>query len=261
MGLFSEAKAQLNAQKANRAHVAGNEAASAGRLEEAREKYRQAYSHYEAAVKDDPQKAAIHQSFAILLMRLGEFDRAKAIMERIRLMKNLTPDDWFELRLNYSVCLWKEGRLDDAIATARRAGQIKRSVALYNTLGMYLVDKAKQTGDFAELEAFNRESMDYDDEDAGLLDNMGGMYEARSLFADDPGPDREKAKEYYARAHKIKPRQITTTYTLARMYHEDGQDDLARKTLEGTEDLYYSAICSVSRDMMEDLKREVGFER
>ena len=39
---------------------------------------------------------------------------------------------------------------------------------------------------------------------------------------------------------------------------EDGEDDAAREVLESAENLYYSAVCSVSEDMMEALKREVG---
>ena len=103
--------------------------------------------------------------------------------------------------------------------------------------------------------------MDYDDEDAGVLDNMGEMYEAMSKREADPARAkelREQAKDYFARAHKAKPRQITTIYSLARMYHEDAQDDRARDVLDDAENLYYSAVCSVSEAMMEQLKKEVG---
>ena len=256
MGLFSA----LSGQKAVRTHISANEAANAGKVAEAKQKYAQAYRLYEEALRDGGQKNSVHQSFAILLMRLGEFDRAMSVMEALRL-KKLTDDEWFDLRLNYAVCLWKKGRLDDAIATAKRAAQIKKPAALYNTLGMYLVEQAEKTGDFAEAEAFNAEAMDYDDEDAGVLDNMGEMLEAMSKHADDPAKAAEyraKAKDYFEKAHKEKPRQITTIYSLARMRHEDGEDAEARRVLADAKDLYYSAVCSVSEDMMEALKREVG---
>ena len=261
MGLFSGAKAHVIGQKAIRTHINANELASDGKVGEAKAKYQEAHRLYEEAMAAGPQKANIRQGFAILLMRLGDFDRAMKIMEEIRLMKDLTENDWFELRLNYSVCLWKKGRLDDAIATGRRAMQLKKCAAIYNTLGMYLVEKAGQTGDFSEIEAFNKESMDYDDEDAGILDNVAAMYEEMMKRADDPGERqrlRKLAKENYAKAHKIKPRQITTLYTLARLYHEYGEDDMARKVLADADSLYYSAVCAVTEDMMDALKREVG---
>ena len=258
MGLFSGAKAQITGQKAYRAHIAANELASGGKPEEAAAKYREVLAQYEFALSQSRLPPNIQLGYAILLVRLGRFEEAMRQMEQTRLDKAMKEADWFDLRLNYSVCLWRLGRLEDAIATAKRAAQIKKPAALYNTLGMYLVEQAEKTGDFAEAEAFNAEAMDYDDEDPGILDNMGMLCEARAKFADDPAPDREKAKEYYAKAHKIKPRQITTMYNLARLYHEDGQDDLARETLEPAENLYFSAITAVTPEMMGELKKALG---
>lgn len=260
MGLFSGAKAQISGQRAIRTHISANQAANEGKLSEAKEKYAQAFKLYEEAVKDAGQKPSTHQGFAILLMRLGDFDRAMKIMEQLRLQK-LTDDDWFDLRLNYAICLWKKGRLDDAIATGNRAFQIKKCASIYSTLGMFLVEKGEQTGNFDAARAFNEEAMDYDDEDAGILDNMGEMYEAISKREGDPARAkeyREKAKVYFEKAHEEKPRQITTIYSLARMRHEDGEDAEARRVLQDAKDLYYSAVCSVSEDMMEALRREVG---
>ena len=261
MGLFSGAKAQITGQKAIRTHINANELANEGKLAEAKARYQEAFKLYQNAMAAGPQKPNIRQGYAILLMRLGDFDGAMAEMEQLRLAKDLSENDWFELRLNYSVCLWKKGRLDDAIATAKRAMQIKKCAAIYNTLGMYLVEKAGQTGDFAEIEAFNKESMDYDDEDAGILDNVAAMNEAMMKRDTDPAEaarHRRLAKEHYARAHAVKPRQITTLYTLARLQHEDGEDAEARKTLSAADNLYYSAVCAVTEDMMEELKHEVG---
>ena len=261
MGLFSGAKAQIAGQKAIRTHINANELAGDGKLNEAKARYQEALSLYEGAMAAGPQKPNIRQGYAILLMRLGDFDKAMAEMEQLRLVKDLSENDWFELRLNYSVCLWKKGRLDDAIATAKRAMQIKKCAAVYNTLGMYLVEKAAETGDFMEIKAFNQESLDYDDEDAGILDNVGAMYEAmmkRDADPDEAACHRALAKKHYAKAHAIKPRQITTLYTLAKMYHEDGEDDKARKVLDDADNLYYSAVCAVNEDMMETLRREVG---
>lgn len=260
MGFLSGAKAQIIGQKAYRAHVAANNLANDGKPEEAEAKYAQTLKLYEEAVAAGPLPSNIQIGYAILLMRRGAFEDAMKVMERMRTDKNLKEGDWFDIRLNYSVCLWKLSRLDDAIATAKRAMQVKKCAAIYSTLGMFLAEKAAQTGDFAEIEAFNAESMDYDDEDAGILDNMGMMYEAQSKFADDPKPLREKAKAYFAKAHAAKPRQITTMYALARLHHEDGEDAKAREALKAAENLSYSAVCSVTPEMMSELKRVVGMK-
>ena len=69
---------------------------------------------------------------------------------------------------------------------------------------------------------------------------------------------RAKAVEYFRRAYHEKPRQITTLYYLARLFHRDGQDDKARKLLSARDTLYFSAVCPVTREMMEALAKEVG---
>ena len=264
MGLFDGAKAQIDGRKALKTHVSGNRLANDGKPGEAEAAYRQAYALYERALEEGPQKTDVRMGFVVLLMRLGEFERAQAMMQEIRKAPGLKDDDWFEIRLNYAVCLWKTGKLDEAIDTIGRAAKIKKNAALYTTMGMFLVDKARETGDFEALRAFNAEAVDYDDEDAGTLDNLGATNEAlrewaeRSGDADAAEGYRKAAIECYEKAHEAKPRQITTIHALARLYHEAGDDDKAREVMEDIDTLYYGAVCPVSREMMTALAKEIG---
>ena len=264
MGLFGGAFAQIDGKKAYNTHLAANRLAKEGKPREAAAKYEQAYALYERAIAAGGQKPGILLGFAVLLMRMGEFDRAMELMQSMRTMKDMTDDDWFDLRLNYAVCLWKKGRLDEAAATIGRAADYKKNAMIYTTMGMILVDQAKLSGDFSAAEAFNREAMDYDDEDAGTLDNMGAMEEAKADIARAAGDmeaardHRAKALKYYEKAHENNPRQITTIHALARLCHEDGRDDRAREAMEDIDTLYYSAVCPVTREMMEKLRREIG---
>ena len=75
--------------------------------------------------------------------------------------------------------------------------------SIYGTLGMYWVDKARQTGEFGPALEFNRQAMDYDDEDAATLDNMAQLYEAMAEGAGEKaGEYREKALGFYKKAHE-----------------------------------------------------------
>lgn len=262
MGLFDTAKAAICGNKAYRAHVSGNELANAGKPQEARARYQEALKLYEEAVGLGNDAAKILDGYAILLMREGEFDKARDLMQRMSKMKTLTKDDWFQLRLQYSIYQWRIGEVDKAIETIGRAAAYKMNGTIYSTLGMYWVDKAKQTGDFRAALEFNQKALDYDDEDAATLDNMGQLYE---VMADAMGQEddqaegfRAQAMEYYRRAHSEKPRQITTLYYLARLYHRAGDDERARKLLSVRDTLYFSAICPVTREAMEALAREIG---
>jgi len=261
MGVFDAARAAYCGNRAYHAHVDAGKLANEGKVAQAREKYRAALGFYEEAVRLGNDSPNVLLAYAILLTREGEFDRAGELMQRISRMKNLSEDDWFQLRVQYSIYQWATGQLDKAIETIGRAAAHKMNGNIYGTLGMYWVDKARQTGDFGPALDFNRQAMEYDDEDAATLDNMGQLYEAMADAGDSPegaGECRAKALDYYRRAHEARPRQITTIYNLARMYHTAGDDDRARKLLSVRDTLYFSAVCPVSREMMEALAAEVG---
>lgn len=258
MGLFDTAKSAVIGNKAYRTHVDAGKLAGAGKVREAKEKYETALRLYDEAVRLGNVAPNILQAYAVLLMREGQFDRAKQIMVDMSRLK-LSDDDRFQLRLNYSVLQWRMGELDKAMETIGRAAQYKLNGAVYGTLGMFWVDKAKQTGDFEQALEFNKQALDYDDEDATTLDNVAQLYEAMSEAPDagDRAAEyRAKALEYYERAHRARPRQITTIYFLARMLHRKGDDVRARELLSVRESLYFSCLCPVTREMMDALAAE-----
>ena len=261
MGVFDIARAAVSGKKAYRAHVDANKLAGEGKPREAKQKYQAALKLYEEAVSLGNEAQNILQPYSLLLMREGEFDRARELMQRISRMKSLSKDDWFQLRITYSIYEWKVGEVDKAIETIGRAAAYKMNGNIHSTLGMFWVDKARLTGDFGKALEVNQRAMDYDDEDAATLDNMGQLYEAMADAegdAEKAAAYRDQALDYYKRAHRQKPRQITTLYYLARMYHRRGEDERARKLLAVRETLYYSAICPVQPEQMEALAREIG---
>lgn len=261
MGIFDAAKAAVTGNKAYRTHMDANKLAGEGKPAEAGAKYQEALRLYAESDRLGNAAPNITQGHALLLLREGHFDEAKALLERMAKDKSLKKDDWFQLRLQYSICLWCMGELDRAMETIGRAAEYKMNGNIYSTLGMYWVDKARQTGDFEGALNFNNQALDYDDEDAATLDNLGQLYE---LMAEAEGDGelaakyRAQALDFYKKAHKEKPRQITTLYYLARMYHRDGDDERARKLLSVKDTLYFSAICPVTKDMMEALAKEIG---
>ena len=261
MGLFDAAKGTIAGNRAYHTHVDANKLANEGKVAQAAEKYQTALRLYDEAVRLGTTAPNILQAYALLLMREGDFDKARQLMERMSRMKSLSDEDWFQLRVQYSVNLWVAGELDKAMETINRAATHSMNGTIYNTLGMYWVDKARQTGDFGPALEFNRQALEYDDEDPSTLDNLGQLYEAMAGAENDVEKASEyqaKAVKYYKKAHALKPRQITTLYYLARMLHEAGDDTGAKELLSVRDTLYYSALCPISREMMDDLAREVG---
>lgn len=260
MGLFDGVKGTLTGTKAYRTHVAANKLMDQGRPAEARQKFMQALALYDEANRLGGADLTVQRAYGVLLMREGRFQDAHDVMVKVSKRKDLKEQDWFNLRVQFSLYLWKTGQLDKAIETINRAAAIQTNGMIYSTLGMYLVDKARQTGDFAEALAYNEQALDYDDEDGSVLDNMGQLYEAMSEAAEGEQAEeyRAKALDFYEKAHKAKPRQITTLYYLARMYHRNGDNARARELLANRDKLYISAVCPVRPDMMEALAAEIG---
>ena len=259
MGIFDAAKAAMSGNRAYRMHVDANKLASEGKPEEAGAKYQQALKLYGEADRLGVLAPNITRAYALLLLREGRADEAMDLMRRMAKNKALSEEEWFQLRVQYAIGHWCAGELDEAMETMGRAAKYKMNGNVYSTMGLFWVDKAKKTGEYDEALKFNLEALDYDDEDASTLDNLGQLYEAMAgKDADRAGEYRAKALEYFEKAHAIKPRQITTLYYLARMLHQDGDDERARRLLSVRNTLYFSQICPVTRDMMDQLAREIG---
>ena len=133
---------------------------------------------------------------------------------------------------------------------------------IYTTLGMFLIEKAKETGEFDEALEFNRKAMEYDDEDASTLDNMGQLYllmaeHERKTGGEKAAEYRAAGADYIRRAYEAKPDQMTSAYYRAMLLHEDGDDAAARKILDDTKDVTVTALCPVSRAQLDALRREL----
>ena len=95
------------------------------------------------------------------------------------------------------------------------------------------------------------------------MDNVGFLHmtmaeKARTDGdAEKAGAERKKAYDYFTRAHKLKPRQITTLYYLAKMLEEDGQKERAAQFIDAALEGSFSSICPVSREEAEALRDKI----
>ena len=97
---------------------------------------------------------------AVVALLLSLIHISREVYLRVHYKPGLSKDDRFDLRNNYSICLWRLGKLDEAIATIKRAAADNKTTLVYTTLGLFLILKADETGDFSEAVAFNNEAYD-----------------------------------------------------------------------------------------------------
>ena len=249
MGFLDKFKAENAGRKAYGLHVTGNRLYESGKTAEAKVKHDQAVKLYAEAVAGGCDKPSYVMAYGVLLLRYARFEEAKDMFLKAEHSPAITKPEKHQLRINFAICQWKLGNLDSAISQLKIAMQEGATGMLYGSLGYVLIEKAIQTGDFTEAIEFNQQAMDYDDEDAVVLDNMGQLSLAMG--------DKEKAYEYFVKAHEFKPRQVDTLYYLARLTAEKGDKKKALEYLETALDGNYSALATTSRQQALDLQEEL----
>ncbi len=241
MGLFSGMKGR----RAYAAHLKGNKLSDAHKVQEAKAAHAEAMALYQQAMDEGDRTPRYLMAYGVLLMRDRQFEKARALMLTTESAPGLTKEEKRQLRINFGICEWKLGHLDNAIQQMKNAGHDNMNSMIYGSLGYMLIEKARQTGDFAEAVQFNEEALDYDEEDAVVLDNMGQLNLAMG--------DRAKALAFFERAHKEKPSQVDTLYYLAKLAAEDGKQDAAKAYLETALKGNFSALCTTTREMAQAL--------
>jgi len=236
--------AKLNANRAYQLHVKGD-------LETAKAGYEQAYAQ---GLND----AKLLASYAVLLLRIGDYERAVEVLRKAEKAPGITADQKNQVIQHYAVAIWKLGQQDRALEWLWKLLRNRKTGALYGVLGFLLIEKAedmKPGGDPPvsaadiraakdEAIAFNLEAVDYDEDDSIALDNLGQAH-YRLLG------DKDTARTYFERALQKKPGAIDTNYFLA-------QYDLAAgRTAEAVEKLLtaaqgrFSPLNYATRDMVE----------
>lgn len=246
MGFFDKMKMNAAFNKGLRQHQSGSMLNDQRRFAEARQKFEEAKKNYQIAYDMGGRAPAMLIAMGLIHMREGQFDLARSLFLEAEKQKGIRPEERARLRNNYAILQWKTGHLDEAIEQMHIIEQSGRTSFVYGTLGYFLIEKATQTGDFAEAEAFNLEGLDYDDEDSVVLDNLGQLYLRMG--------DMQKARSFFEKAHAQKPTQIDTLYYLARFAVEDGDTETAKEYLDSALEAIFSAACTVKREDVQKLR-------
>ena len=270
--------ATIKAQQAMRAHGKGD-------LEQAKKLY-------EEAIDKGLMSARPMLGYAILLIREGSYDKAMPLLIKAQKCPDLTPDQKSQLFVDYAACLMKKGELDKAIHLLEKQHNRAPIGLTYQTLGYMYVEKysggkpaaeaapekaaeAPEMPENADTEAsaeaaeeqmkvktqedidrewqegidkmfaFIQESVDYDDEDPVCLDNLGQAYYRVT-------GEKDKAKEWFEKAHAEKDSQIDTLWFLSRYDLEAGDKAAAIAKLEKALEGRFSPLNFCTKDMVRE---------
>lgn len=267
--------ATIKAQQAMRAHGKGD-------LEQAKKLY-------EEAIDKGLMSARPMLGYAILLIREGSYDKAMPLLIKAQKCPDLTPDQKSQLFVDYAACLMKKGELDKAIHLLEKQHNRAPIGLTYQTLGYMYVEKYSGAKPVAEatpeqpaeapempdteasaeaaeeqpkvktqedidrewqegidkMFAFIQESVDYDDEDPVCLDNLGQAYYRVT-------GEKDKAKEWFDKAHAEKDSQIDTLWFLSRYDLEAGDKAAAIAKLEKALEGRFSPLNFCTKEMVQE---------
>ena len=184
-------KSFFKAQKAYKAHADGD-TATAMRL-------------YEEAMADGMDQPRYLLSYSVLLIRDGQYEKARKILVDMQRHPSLTPDQKTELFVDYAACAFRMGELDKAVNLLTRQHQHAPSGLLYQTLGYLLVEKfsPEHTPDFDALEAAAlaeaAEAAAKEAAEAGEAEDTAEKNEAAEAPA-APAEAKPSAREEWAKA-------------------------------------------------------------
>ncbi len=195
------------------------------------------YAEAEAAGLTEPRYLL---SYSVLLIRDGEYQKARELLVKHQNNPQLTDDTRRQLYVNYAVCLYKMGEMQRALELLERQHQKEPSGLIFQTLGYLYVE----AGDRDKAIAFNQEALVYDEDDPISLDNLAQSYYRLA-------GDKETAKQYFDSAIARKPGQIDTLYFLAQYDLEAGDREAAREKLETALKGRFSPLNYASKEMVE----------
>lgn len=222
MGLF----ANMKGQKALVAH---------GKAE-----YDKAIKLYDEAYAAGMDQPRLLRGYSVLLIRTRQFDKALEVLKKMEKMP-MKPKEKVDLHTNYAIILWQKGHLDRAMQILDDVFRHNKNGTIYSIIGYLKIEQ----GNAEEALAFNKEALEYDEQDPVFLDNLGQTY-YRLLG------DKEAAKPYFEKAIQLKPSAIDTNYFLALYAIEENDVQKAREYLETAKEGFFSPLNYATPEMIEE---------
>lgn len=205
----------------------------------------EAIKQYEACINQGCRDMKYILAYTVLLLRKGDYEKARETLVKVQNYP-MTPDQKRQLYVNYSACVYRLGEIDKAIQIMEHQHEKGESGLVYETLGYLYVEK----GDFDKAIEYNTKACEYDDEDSITLDNLGqAWYRLKN--------DKAKAKEFFDKAHELKPGQLDTLYFLALYDLDAGDKEAAKEKIEKLMNAKYSPLNYASKEKAQELQQRL----
>ena len=224
-------------------------------------------------------------SYAVLIIREGQYQKAKDFLIAHQKAPGMSPDQRANLIVDFAVCCFRLGDLDKAVSKLEELYRKGPNGLVYQTLGYLYVEQYDATRKAAFL-ARETEAQEQQDPELGAVEKspeetaepqtMEEKWEAgrqkalrfnqEAVEYDDEDPvcldnlgqtwyrvmgDPAAAKTWFDKAHQIKPEQIDTLYFLSRYDLEKGDREAAAQKMEKALEGRFSPLNYCTREQAE----------
>ena len=187
-------------------------------------------------------------SYAYMLIRMGEFDRALEILNKYISLRNLDPKDKNTAKRQRCLAYYRLGRYSESLKDAeeiREDGYVTNN--LYGLMGMLMLVLGK---DLDKTTKLCEEAYDYDEDDRDIQDNMAICYYLQG--------DYEMAKEINGYVREENPEFIEGYYHGAQIAIKRGEYREAREMLDKIPSCNRTVMTTITEEAVKVLSDEVN---
>ncbi len=197
------------------------------------------FSLYDKAIKHKRLNidSLIYAPYAYL--RYGYMDKCKDAFLLIEKKKGLTPAQKRAFYTTKGLYYWKTGDRTKAESSFMEAHEISRDSQTYSHVGFILMENGK----FDEAYEFNKEAMEYNEDDASIMDNMALSHYYKGEFSD--------ALALYEKIMEKGTSFPVIYYNYALCLERAGKKNEAIENLEKALTFNFSSLAAISKETVE----------
>lgn len=178
-------------------------------------------------------------TYGYLLLKDGRLEQAMKIFEEQYNTPNISNSDYYNIKSNYALCLWKQGKLEEAVTLLEKIIPDYKNTNIYGSLG-YLYNLQ---GDLEKALKFNLEALEYNSTGGVILDNLGQTYYLMG--------ELEKAQEIFEKLLAQKPKFPEAYYDYALVLEKLGDKEKAVAMLKDAQQHKINYLSAVTKEHIE----------
>ncbi len=202
--------------------------------------------YYNKALATDRAPVSSYSTYVLMLMRMGELDKALEIANLAIINRKFAERDKYVLKEYRALIYYHKGEAEEALEDAREIFDNYKNTTIYSLLG-FLMLACDEPID--ETLAFCLEAYDYNSDDRDVVDNL--------LLAYYKNGDLDKASELADELLEMSPTFIEAQYHSALIAKAKGDIEKAKEHIENLDDCIRTALTTVSEEEIEEFSKSL----